>query len=131
MADSIYSMLKGCSLSGKGYSTTANGNGASSNGTATKTRSLNDYFPAGIQLNDLAIYTEAMEALFKVLVSLPGLRRAPGVQGQLKSVPSVVWNGQVGRDQEMVEEGQAMYMTSDRSSLWPVPTTMNIVWDSE
>lgn len=72
-----------------------------------------------------------MAALFKVIVALPGLRRAPGIQGSLKSVPKVSWQGQVGRQTEVEEEIEAMYMTSDRSSFWPVPTTMNIVWDSK
>lgn len=93
-------------------------------------RSLSAYFPDGTQPGDLAIYTAAMAALFKDLVALPGLRRAPGAQGRLKSVPSMTWNGQIGR-QTGIEESRVMYMTGDRSSFWPVPTTMNIIWDSQ
>ncbi|VUC31424.1 unnamed protein product [Clonostachys rosea] len=96
---------------------------------STSPRTLIDYFPEGTNPDDLNIYIEAMAALFKIIVSLSGLRRAPGAPGRLASVPAVQWQGQTGR-QSGPEEGQSMYMTSDRSSFWPVPVTMNIVWDS-
>lgn len=90
---------------------------------------MEDYFPLSTRLGELEIFTEAMAALFKVLVALAGLRRAPGAQGLLKSVNTMIWHGQAGRQPEVAEEIQTMYMTSDRSSFWPVPTTMNIIWD--
>lgn len=123
-------MLDGCSLRRNGAATKAETPNGTHGDTYTNTHSISTHFPAGIQPVDLDIYTEAMAALFKSLVALPGLRRAPGAQGHLKGVSLVTWNGQIGR-QGGSEEGQMMYMTSDRSSFWPVPTTMNIVWDSE
>jgi hypothetical protein len=114
-------MLDGCSLSSSTSTSTESDKSAQS-------RVLSSYFPEGPGSAQLGIYEDAMMALFRVLVSLPGLRRAPGAQGHLKSVPYVEWPGQVGRLDESTEE-KAMYMTSDRSSFWPVPTTMNIVWN--
>jgi hypothetical protein len=118
-------MLEGCSLHHDPSSSVD-----TKTGRPATPRSLDAYFPDGIQPDDLVIYTEAMAVLFRSLVALPGLRRAPGAQGHLKSVPSLTWHGQVGR-QAVAEEGRAMYMTGDRTSFWPVPTTMNIIWDAE
>jgi hypothetical protein len=114
-------MLDGCSLNSSTLMSTDSNKSAQS-------RVLCSYFPDGPHSAQLGIYEEAMMALFRVLISLPGLRRAPGAQGHLKCVPYVDWPGQVGRLDECTEE-KAMYMTSDRSSFWPVPTTMNIIWD--
>ncbi|CAH0040852.1 unnamed protein product [Clonostachys rhizophaga] len=126
-------LLNGCSLRGddsstkESYSPTSS---ATSSAAPTNTRVLVDYFPEGTNSDDVNFCIEAMAALFKIIVSLPGLRRAPGAPGHLASVPAVQWHGQTGR-QLGPEEGQSMYMTSDRSSFWPVPVTMNIVWDSK
>ncbi|CZR65226.1 related to Linoleate diol synthase [Phialocephala subalpina] len=41
----------------------------------------------------------ALTAMFKSIVGLKGLRRAPGSRGRVKSMPARVWNGQVGNGQ--------------------------------
>lgn len=114
-------MLRGCSIRSHSSPETLTEKSEDS-------RSISDFFPAGCEPSDLGILIEAMAVLFKVLVSFPGLRRAPGAPGRLKSVSSEKWHGQTGR-QTGREEKRMMYMTSDRSSFWPVPTTLKIIWD--
>lgn len=126
-------MLEGCSLSPDGtYSASEDANCSRDNGKVKsgRHRSLSDFFPEGPLPGDLTIYTDAMSSLFGVLVALPGLRRAPGPQGHLRSVPFAAWHGQSGRTGDN-DEGQTMYMTSDRTSFWPVPTTMSVMWDAK
>ena len=68
-------------------------------------------------------------AIFKVVVGLKGLARAPAPRGGLKSLPLQVWSGQVRADEgagEKVWSGLRAYMTPDQSSYWPIPTTMRV-----
>lgn len=73
--------------------------------------------------------------MFKTIVGLKGLRRAPGRRGMMKSMPAKVWTGQVGNvtewDEDEEEElaGLKVYMTADQSSLSPLPSTMRVRWD--
>jgi len=70
-----------------------------------------------------------MTAIFKAVVGLKGLARAPAPRGELKSVPVKVWSGQVRRDEgagEQAWSGLRAYMTPDQSSYWPIPTTMRV-----
>ncbi|KAK3374288.1 linoleate diol synthase precursor [Lasiosphaeria ovina] len=74
-----------------------------------------------------------MTAVFKAVVGLPGLRRAGGPRGELKSFPATTWNGQVGRDaaantaKECKEwSGLRAYMTADERAYSPLPTTMRV-----
>ena len=123
-------MLDGCSLQKE--QNTGNGTAAGSLPPATDisdaSKTLSDYFPEGYNSSDFSIYLEAMASLFKLLISLPRLRRAAGPQGQLESVPLATWQGQSGRPSAS-NNVERMYMTSDCSSFWPVPTTMKVVWD--
>lgn len=57
----------------------------------------------------------AMATMLKEIVKLPGLRRAPGVQGELKKIPAPY--------------GYTTYLTQDWSSIYPVPVSMKIQWD--
>ncbi|KAK2740829.1 fatty acid oxygenase [Colletotrichum kahawae] len=77
-------------------------------------------------------------SLFKQIVGLKNLRRAPGGRGEMKNFPASPWNGQVGLPVEG-QNGSAAhqqpwlglraFMTVDQSSLWPIPTTMRVQWD--
>ncbi|KAI8966389.1 linoleate diol synthase precursor [Daldinia sp. FL1419] len=77
----------------------------------------------------------ALAAAFKVLLQLPGLRRASGPRGECKSLEFKEWRGQVGR--KAVEgggdewTGLRVYMTPDQSAYSPVPTTMRVRWDGK
>jgi cytochrome P450 len=57
----------------------------------------------------------ALTTMFKAIVKLDGLRRAPGLQGELKRVPAL--------------HGYTVYMMPDWSSYYPIPMTMKIQWD--
>lgn len=65
---------------------------------------------AGIDATKVALST-----MFKAVTKLDGLRRAPGIQGEVKRVPAPY--------------GYTIYMMSDWSAFYPVPTTMKIRWD--
>ncbi|KAI1378948.1 linoleate diol synthase precursor [Hypoxylon crocopeplum] len=75
----------------------------------------------------------ALAAAFKVLLKLPGLRRAPGPRGACKSLEFKEWRGQVGRaavrggGDEWT--GLRVYLSPDQSAYSPVPTTMRVRWD--
>lgn len=75
----------------------------------------------------------ALAAAFKVLLRLPGLRRAPGPRGQSKSMEFKEWRGQAGRDAVAGGgdewTGLRVYMSPDQSSYSPVPTTMRVRWN--
>ncbi|KAI0172456.1 linoleate diol synthase precursor [Hypoxylon sp. FL1284] len=74
----------------------------------------------------------ALAQAFKVLVRLPGLARAPGPRGHVKSLEFKEWRGQVGRGAVAGGgdewTGLRVYMTPDQSSYSPVPTTMRVRW---
>ncbi|KAF8856230.1 linoleate diol synthase [Acephala macrosclerotiorum] len=79
----------------------------------------------------------ALTAMFKSIVGLKGLRRAPGPRGCVKSMPAKLWSGQVGNavggDEGQDEnglEGLKVYMTADQSSFSPLPSTMRVRWDA-
>lgn len=57
----------------------------------------------------------AMTTMLKEIAKLPGLKRAPGVQGELKKIPTAY--------------GYTAYMTQDWSAIYPVPVSMKIQWD--
>lgn len=59
----------------------------------------------------------AMTAMLKTVAKLDNLRRAPGVQGQIKKIPG--------------PGGFTLYMLADQSSYFPFPTTMKVQWDGE
>ena len=132
----IHSLLNGC-LRYRPGPNDANGGQNAREGdekTGTGILPLDEYFPRGLgsaRSSDLGIYAEAMTAVFRELVSLPALRRATGQQGQLIAAPQMRWDGQAGREtSDAQSQSHAIYMTSDRSSFWPVPTTMRVVWDA-
>ncbi|ROW01988.1 hypothetical protein VMCG_05543 [Cytospora schulzeri] len=72
-----------------------------------------------------------LSAMFKKIVGLKNLRRAPGGRGVLKSFPAAPWNGQVGaaRNPDAGWTGLRTYMTADQSAFWPVPSTLRVLWD--
>jgi hypothetical protein len=77
----------------------------------------------------------ALTAMFKVVVGLKGLRRAPGPRGVIKGIPAKVWNGQVGNEMGMKDgedelAGLKVYMSADQSSFSPLPSTMRVRWDA-
>ncbi|PWY87652.1 heme peroxidase [Aspergillus heteromorphus CBS 117.55] len=59
----------------------------------------------------------ALTTMLRVVGRLDNLRRAPGVQGQLKKLAG--------------PGGLAIYMTADQTSFWPFPSTMKIQWDGD
>lgn len=59
----------------------------------------------------------AMTAMLKTVARLDNLRRAPGVQGQIKKIPG--------------PGGFTLYMLADQSSYFPFPTTMKVQWDGD
>ncbi|KAI0894095.1 linoleate diol synthase precursor [Annulohypoxylon nitens] len=69
---------------------------------------------------------------FKVLLSLPDIRRAPGPRGEIKSVVYREWRGQVDREgvpgggEEWT--GLRRYMTTDQSAFTVVPSSMRVRW---
>ncbi len=65
---------------------------------------------AGIDASKMALST-----MFKAVMKLPGLRRAPGLQGEIKKCPAPF--------------GYTIYMLPDWSGFYPIPTTMKIQWD--
>ncbi|TDZ48293.1 Linoleate diol synthase [Colletotrichum trifolii] len=79
----------------------------------------------------------AQTSMFKQLVGLKNLRRAPGGRGKLKNFPASPWQGQVGLPTEGQNGhgpvkpwlGLRSFMTADQSSYWPVPTTLRVQWD--
>lgn len=59
----------------------------------------------------------AMMTMLKTVGKLDNLRRAPGVQGQIKKIAG--------------PGGVTLYMTADHSRYFPFPTTMKVLWDGE
>ncbi|KAK6337318.1 hypothetical protein TWF730_002723 [Orbilia blumenaviensis] len=59
----------------------------------------------------------ALTAMLKVFGKLENLRRAPGIQGNLKYISR--------------PGGSKVYLKEDWSSLWPFPTTMKVMFDGE
>ncbi|KAI0112924.1 linoleate diol synthase precursor [Daldinia grandis] len=99
-------------------------------------RPLSSYLPWGAGPHKClgeGLTRVALAAAFKVLLQLPGLRRAPGPRGECKSLEFKEWRGQVGRravrggGDEWT--GLRVYMTPDQSTYSPVPTTMRVRWD--
>ncbi|KAH6659111.1 linoleate diol synthase [Truncatella angustata] len=98
-------------------------------------RPLSSYLPWGAGphkcLGD-GVTRVALAAAFKVIVALPGLRRAPGPRGESKSLEFKEWRGQVGR--KAVEgggeewTGLRVYMTPDQTRFSPVPTGLRVRW---
>ncbi|KAK7728859.1 hypothetical protein SLS63_006467 [Diaporthe eres] len=72
-----------------------------------------------------------LAVVFKKIVGLKNLRRAPGRKGEVKSFPAAFWNGQVGsiRNPDVGWTGLRTYMTADQSSFWPLPSTLKVQWD--
>lgn len=72
-----------------------------------------------------------LSAAFKQIVGLKNLRRAPGRRGVVKSFPMARWNGQVGSVRNPAEgwTGLRTYMTADQSAIWPIPSTLKVLWD--
>ena len=66
---------------------------------------------AGLDASQLALST-----MFKMVMQLKGLRRAPGLQGEVKKIPA--------------DYGYTIYMLPDWSGFYPIPTTMKIQWDA-
>jgi len=67
---------------------------------------------AGLDINKVAMTT-----MFKAIMKLPKLRRAPGLQGQVKKMPAAY--------------GYTSYLTPDWSAVYPIPTTMKVQWDGD
>lgn len=59
----------------------------------------------------------ALTEMFRALFRLPGLRRAPGAQGELKKV--------------QCPGGYSAYLREDWGSLWPFPVSMKLMWDEK
>lgn len=59
----------------------------------------------------------ALTEMFRAVFSKKNLRRAPGPQGELKTVAR--------------GNGSTTYLTEDWSSITPVPTSMTVCWDED
>lgn len=59
----------------------------------------------------------ALVALFRALFRRKNLRRVPGLQGQLKKLTK--------------PDGSHGFMTEDWGTIWPFPTSMKLMWDTE
>ena len=59
----------------------------------------------------------ALTTMLKTVSKLENLRRAPGLQGDIKKVA--------------LPGGITVYMTADHSQYFPFPTTMKVQWDGE
>lgn len=73
-----------------------------------------------------------LAVVFKKIVGLKNLRRAPGISGELKSFSVAFWTGKVRGEGEagaMGWTGLRTYMTADQSSFWPLPSTLKVHWD--
>jgi hypothetical protein len=74
-----------------------------------------------------------LAVVFKRIVGLKNLRRAPGPRGELKSFPMAPWNGQVRSERYIAQQpgwtGLRVYMTPEQSSFWPLPSTLKVWWD--
>lgn len=82
------------------------------------TRDMNSYIHYGWgphQCAGVDASKVAMTVMFKAVVKLDNLRRAPGLQGEVKKLPAPY--------------GYTTYMTPDWSAVYPIPTTMKIRWD--
>ncbi|KUJ09947.1 linoleate diol synthase [Mollisia scopiformis] len=101
-------------------------------------RPLNSYIHYGWgphQCLGIEASRAGLTAMFKTIVGLKGLRRAPGQRGMIKSMPAKNWNGQIGNTSGWNEEeeelaGLKVYMTADQSSISPLPSTMRVRWDA-
>jgi linoleate 8R-lipoxygenase / 9,12-octadecadienoate 8-hydroperoxide 8R-isomerase len=66
---------------------------------------------AGLETSQVALST-----MFKAVMKLKGLKRAPGLQGEVKKIPAPY--------------GYTIYMQPDWSGFYPIPMTMKIQWDA-
>ncbi|KAF7720011.1 Psi-producing oxygenase A [Penicillium ucsense] len=83
-------------------------------------RDLNQYAHFGFgphQCLGLGVCQVALPTMLRVVGQLQNLRRAPGPQGQLKTLPAL--------------GGLTMYMDAEHSAISPYPSTMKIQWDGE
>ncbi|KAK4446230.1 heme peroxidase [Podospora aff. communis PSN243] len=67
--------------------------------------------------------------IFKGIVRLPGLRRADGPRGEMRSFSPAPWSGQAGKLGDQCWTGLKVYMTPDEKSYWPMPTTMRVRYE--
>ncbi|KAI5926939.1 linoleate diol synthase precursor [Camillea tinctor] len=99
-------------------------------------RSIASYLPWGFEPQEYlgrSVTADVLYAAFKVIVGLPGLKRAPGPRGECKSVSLKEWCAQAGRT--TIEGGNELtgrraFMTADQSSYSAIPTSMRVRWDS-
>jgi linoleate 10R-lipoxygenase len=80
--------------------------------TVDPTRPLDSYIHYGMGMHQclgMNASRVALTSMLKVVASLPGLRRAPGPQGQLKKVPRA--------------GGFYVYLTENHGSYFPFPTS--------
>lgn len=59
----------------------------------------------------------ALTEMFRAVFGKKNLRRAPGLQGELRKIPR--------------GDGLPSYLTEDWSSISPVPTSMRVCWDED
>ena len=88
--------------------------------TVDLTRPLSSYIHYGLGPHmclGYGVSKVAMTTMLKTVGRLDNLRRAPGPQGEIKQVQG--------------PGGFRVYMTADRSSWWPFPSTMKVQWDGD
>lgn len=66
-------------------------------------------------------------SIFKAILRHRELKRAIGKRVGVKSFPTTVWDGQVGRSR-LEFEGLRTYLTDDERSFQPVPSSLRIVF---
>nr|KMM65017.1 linoleate diol synthase [Coccidioides posadasii RMSCC 3488] len=84
------------------------------------TRDLNSYIHLGVGPHEClgkGMVQIGLTTMLKVVGRLDNLRRAPGPQGQLHSIPG--------------PGGIPLYMSEDESEVSPFPATMKVLWDGE
>jgi hypothetical protein len=71
----------------------------------------------------------ALREMFRAIMGLKGLRKAPGSRGELGGFAAKEWHGQAGRASDEGWTGLRAWMSADQSMLMPVPTTMKVRWE--
>ncbi|KAJ9094890.1 hypothetical protein QFC19_007746 [Naganishia cerealis] len=67
-----------------------------------------------------------LTALFKVVLrDCPGIRPAPGAQGKIKKVDTVLGPEELERKEVRFHK----YLTANGDGYWPMPTTLKVNWD--
>ncbi|KAJ9104682.1 hypothetical protein QFC21_002180 [Naganishia friedmannii] len=79
------------------------------------------------QCAGLAMSRITLTALLKVVLrDCPGIRPAPGPQGKIKKVETVLGPEELERREVRFHK----YLTANGDSYWPMPTTLKVNWDN-